>query len=605
MMLNSILIAAGLLMAGLSEGYEQPVADTLHSVTVTADKGVVVSRKDTLSASNSFSISDILLQSPGLQFGDNGGYAGLKTASLRGLGSAHTSVYIDGVRVGNVQSGQNDLGMIDVGNVGNVVLDYAQNSISFNTARPIFGKSPVAGKVRFSAGSFGTYLPSARLDFRLSDKVSLSANTSGVFSEGDFIYGKGETRTNNDIRQVKSGLDLFGLADGGDWHLKAYFNWVERGTPGSVSWPSDDRQRDRNAFIQGRMTYRFPRIYTLNLSFKGAYDDIFYTSTYGDSRYGQTEIQINSSHSFHLKRWWKLSVAADVHWDGLASDNYDARRLSAFSAIASSFVAERFVANVALEYCGAFDAGASSRNAVSPSVDVRYTLSEGLDIKAFARRAYRVPVFNELYYVGYGNPDLKPEDALMADLGVDFYRNISGGWNLKARIDGFCNWLTDKITSAPTEADPNIWRPYNIGKVLSYGADLIAGVVYESGDWNLRGDFKYTCQSATDRTPDSYTFGRQIPYHARNIAVVSVGVCWKGWDLAPQWHWRGGRTDGTGNLPDWNTLDVSLSKAFSLRSRSELVLNVAARNVTDCRYETVSGYPMPGRSFIGGVEFRF
>lgn len=604
-MSNSILIAAGLLMAGLSEGFEQPVADTLHSVTVTADKGVVVSRKDTLSASNSFSISDILLQSPGLNIGDNGGYAGIKTVSLRGLGSAHTSVYIDGVRVGNVQSGQNDLGMIDAGNVGEVILDYAQNSISFNTARPVFGASPAAGKVRFSAGSFGTYLPSARMDFRLSDKISLSANASGVFSEGDFRYGDGQIRTNNDIRQVKSGLDLFGLTDGGDWHLKAYFNWAERGTPGSVSWPSDDRQRDRNAFVQGRMTNRFSGIYTLNLSFKGAYDDIFYTSTYGDSRYGQTEIQINSSHSFQLKRWWKLSVAADVHWDGLASDNYDARRLSVFTALASSFVTGRFAADVAVEYNGAFDVGALSRNAVSPSVDLKYTISRGLDLTAFARRTYRVPVFNELYYVGYGNPDLKPEDAWMTDLGLDFNRKAGSGWIVNARLDGFFNWLTDKITSAPTEEDPNIWRPYNIGKVLSCGADVIAGVTYKQGDWCWRGDFQYTFQSATDRTPDSHTFGLQIPYHARNIVVVSLGASWKGWSLAPVWHWRGGRTDGSGSLPDWNTLDIGLSKAFSLRSRRELVLNVAARNVADCRYETVSGYPMPGRNFAAGVEYRF
>lgn len=604
-MSNTILIAAGLLSLGLSEGFEQPVADTLHSVTVTADKGLVVSRKDTLSVSNSFSISDVLQQSPGLNIGDNGGYAGLKTVSLRGLGSAHTSVYIDGVRVGNVQSGQNDLGMIDAVNVGDVILDYAQNSISFNTARPVFGESPVAGNVRFSAGSFGTYIPSARMDFRLSDRISLSANASGVFSRGDFSYADGQIRTNNDIRQIKSGADLFGLAEGGDWHLKAYFNWAERGTPGSVSWPSDDRQRDRNAFIQGRMTNRFSGIYTLNLSFKGAYDDIFYTSSYGDSRYGQTEIQINSSHSFQLKRWWKFSVAADVHWDGLVSDNYDARRLSTFAALASSFVAERFVANVALEYCGAFDAGASSRNAVSPSIDLKYALFRGLDITAFARRAYRVPVFNELYYVGYGNPELKPEDALMTDLGVDFNKKISGRWTLKARIDGFCNWLTDKIASAPTEEDPNIWRPYNIGKVLSCGADVIAGVTYKQGDWNWRGDFQYTFQSATDRTPDSHNFGQQIPYHARNIAVVSLGVCWKGWNFDPRWHWRGGRTDGAGSLPDWNTLDIGLSKAFSLRGQSELVLNVAARNVADCRYETMSGYPMPGRNFIGGVVYKF
>ena len=101
-MLFSILISAGLLTSGLCTGSVESVADTLHGVTVTADKGVVVSRRDTLSASNSYSVSDILLQSSAIHVGDNGGYAGLKTVSLRGLGSAHTSVYVDGVRVGNV-----------------------------------------------------------------------------------------------------------------------------------------------------------------------------------------------------------------------------------------------------------------------------------------------------------------------------------------------------------------------------------------------------------------------------------------------------------------------------------------------------------------------
>lgn len=81
-MLNSILIAVGLLSAGLPEH----VTDSLQPVTVTADKGVVVSRTDTLAVRNSFSISEILHQSPGLVIGDYGGFAGLKTVSLRGWG---------------------------------------------------------------------------------------------------------------------------------------------------------------------------------------------------------------------------------------------------------------------------------------------------------------------------------------------------------------------------------------------------------------------------------------------------------------------------------------------------------------------------------------
>ena len=182
-MFTEILLSAGLLLAGLPDGSKEPLPDTLHAVTVTADKGVTVSRSDTLRVTDSFDVSEVLLQSPGFHVGDNGGYAGLKTVGLRGLGSAHTSIYMDGIRVGNVQSGQNDLSMIPFEALGEIIADYAQNSVSFNTARPVFGESPVAGTLRFSAGSFGTWLPSARLDFRLTDKVSLSTHASGVISK--------------------------------------------------------------------------------------------------------------------------------------------------------------------------------------------------------------------------------------------------------------------------------------------------------------------------------------------------------------------------------------------------------------------------------------
>ena len=61
-----------------------------------------------------------------------------------------------------------------------------------------------------------------------------------------------------------------------------------------------------------------------------------------------------------------------------------------------------------------------ARNSFSPSLDIRIAVIDGLDVVAFGRRAYRVPTFNELYYVGYGNPLLKPEDAWMSDLGVEY-----------------------------------------------------------------------------------------------------------------------------------------------------------------------------------------
>lgn len=590
---------------GLSAEAMMEPADSLSAATVTADKGVIVSRVDHIATENALSISDVLNLSSGLHVGDNGGLSGLKTVSLRGLGSAHTSIYVDGVRAGNVQSGQNDLGMLPLEDLTSASVDYAQNSVSFKTARPEFAGSPVAGKVRFYAGSFGTCLPSARLDFRLSDNVSLSANLAGILSKGNFTYGDGLVRTNNDLKQLRGGLDLFGLTDRGDYHVKAYYSSSKRGTPGSVLWPSDDRQADRNAFIQGYLNHTFGSLYTLHLSAKGSYDDIYYTSAWGDSQYGQTEIQLNSAHDFQIADWWKMSLAADVQWDKLGSTAYAASRTSVFSAIATSFHTERLLANVALEFNGAFDKDALSRYAFSPSADIRYRIFDGFDVLAFGRRAYRVPTFNELYYVGYGNPELCPEDAWLTDIGVDFNRSIVGGWTLKTKVDGFANFLTDKITSAPSPDDQDIWAPYNIGKVRSLGLDLALGFVWQNSSWKCTFDAKYTLLSAIDRTPDSYSFGQQIPYIAKHTVVLNASASWKGWSLMPVWQLRSGRTDGTGNLDDWNTVDLTLAKEIKLSKTGPLSLKLSVRNLFDHRYEVSSGYPMPGRSIIGGLEYKF
>ena len=604
-MLFSILISAGLLLADRpAELAEQP-SDTLHAVTVTADKGVVISRTDTLHILNAFDITGELHQVPGLQLGDHGGFAGLKTISLRGMGSPHTAVYVDGVRIGNVQSGQGDMGMLEINNFSSAVVDYAQNSISFHTARPTFGKSRVAGKVEFNTGSFGTYLPAARIDLKLSQKLSMSVNAEGIISKGDFPVTDGSRRSNNDIRQIRGGINLFGSMNDGDYHVKAFYNTAGRGTPGSVSWPSEDRQKDMNAYLQGVMKKRFSPLYTIRLSAKAGYDDIYYTSSWGDSKYSQTELQMNSSHVFSIRRWWKMSLAADIQWDKLTSTNYSASRTTAISALSASFNIDRLSLNVAAEYSGYFDRGQGSRHAISPSMDFRIHAADGLDIVGFARRAYRVPMFNELYYVGYGNPDLKPEDAWLTDLGVDFHRPLSRTWNLKAKIDGFHNILNNKITSAPTAEDPNIWLPYNIGKVSSLGLDIVTGADFTYGNWKGEMDIRYSYQSAVDRTSDSYSYGQQIPYIARHTATASMKISWKGFELNPRWVLKSGRNDSAGNLADWNTLDMTASKTFRLKESLSVGINVAAKNLLDCRYELVSGYPMPGRSFFAGLEVKF
>ena len=589
------------LLAGLLTA---PVApDSLQAVTVVADRGVVVSRTDTVSISPALDAAATLLAVPGLYVGDYGHGAGLKSVSLRGLGSAHTAIYVDGFRVGNVQSGQTDLGLLGIENFSSAVVDYAQNSVLFQTARPVFRSRPVAGKVRLHAGSFGTWQPYARTDFRLGGQASLSVNMAGNFTQGDFPLADGSKRVNNDLSLLRGGADLFGLLDGGDYHAKIFANRADRGTPGSLSWPSTDTQSDRNFLAQASMRKQVSDLYQLTLGIKGSLDALAYKSTWGDSDYNQTEFQLNSVHKFRLDPRWTASLAADLQWDGLKGNVYASSRLGTVLAAAAAYRADRFRGDFALEYDGTFGEDGASWNVLSPSADVRLTLAPGVDLVAFGRRAFRVPVFNELYYPGYGNPDLKPEDAWLSDLGVDF-RKALGTWTVKVRTDGYFNHLTNKIISAPSE-DPMVWLPYNVGKVQAYGADVLLGTDRVCGAWKTAFTARYGYQEALDKTPDSASFGQQIPYVARHSVVLTADAACRGWSLGAIFHSRSGRRGSMGEMPAWQTLDLTFGKECPLRGGVTLGFRFMARNLLDCRYDIISDYPMPGRSFLGGIECTF
>lgn len=585
--------------------------DTISTAFVSAGRSLAISRSDTVALSRHMpneDLSDALQLLPGLQINDYGGYAGLKSIAIRGMGTTHTSVMVDGVRIGNVQSGQVDLGMFGLEGVDALSIDYVNSKVNLLTARPSFGPGQrFKGKAGISSGSFGTWRPTVRLDWlsgRGHDRtlsrqdIAVSVYGTGNISRGDFPYisltdGTPMVRENNDIRQLRAGADLFGyLADRhGEWHAKVHYSGSDRGCPGSTSWPSSDRQKDNDVFVQGNLKTTVSELYSMNLSGKVSYDVMDYISDYYSDYYKQSEVQLNSNHNFNLTDYLSVNADADLQWDGLVSDLYRAERTGLVGRVAAIFFTRNFKAEVAARYQCCFDNSGVSHNCVEPLAAFRWQTNSWLELNASARRAFRVPLFNDLYYAGIGNPDLKPEDAWMSGLGARAALKPGGGWRIDASVDGFFNYLKNKIVSAPADSEGLVWTMYNLGEAEVYGGDAGISARYEDG-----GGLAVGVQAS-----GSIQLGTSIPYAPVAKAVVGAYASKHGWMLNANWNAHGRAADPYGlDISPWTTLDVSLRKTFGYAAAG-----LVARNIFNSRYEMVSGYPMPGASLLTSVEINF
>ena len=80
-------------------------------------------------------ISDAVHRLPGVTLRDYGGAGGMKTVSVRGLGSAHTAVVYDGMLLSDAQSGSIDLSRYSTDNLEELSLVIGDNDDIFISAK--------------------------------------------------------------------------------------------------------------------------------------------------------------------------------------------------------------------------------------------------------------------------------------------------------------------------------------------------------------------------------------------------------------------------------------------------------------------------------------
>lgn len=592
-------------------------------------------------------LADAVKKFAGTAVKDYGGIGGMKTVSVRNLGAQHTAVSYDGVTMSNTQAGQIDIGRLSLDNVGLLSMAVGQGSdimqsarhyasaaiLSIATEQPHLDKGESQWRIGLSAGSWGQVNPKLRYWQGLGKGTTATLDADFMRADGNYPFTlkngtevTEQRRNNSDISQWHvEGNILQQWSDSSRLAVKAYFYRSERGLPGSVilyNDKSEERLWDENFFAQ--TTYEKALGKQWRLALRGKYTHSWnrYEDTnvkYADGKTVQTnrqdEYYASATLGWQPLKWLEMAVAEDVAFNKLhttVNGSPNPLRFTSLSALAAKArwgrlsVEANLVATFAKESLTESEIYAittpDDRKKLSPSISMNFRVlpEEALYVRALVKQTFRMPTFNDLYYLQIGNTSLRPENANEYGLGLTWN---SRRWGMlkyvTLTVDGYYNNVTDKIVAFPSTY---VWKMVNFGKVEAKGLDATVGTELDvARGFGLAASATLTLQDAKDKTEGSATYGSQLPYTPKTSGGLSAM-------LSTPWINIGYTATGQGKryslaqntrqyqLDAYMEHSLSLSRQLNVKRVGELTLQITLHNLTNKQYEIIKCYPMPGRS---------
>ena len=442
-------------------------------------------------------------------------------------------------------------------------------------------------------------------------------------------YKTEEKRYNSDIYTINGEANLYHtFSDGSQLDGKAYWYYSHRGLPGAVTLynpVSNERLHDEDFFTQAVYRKTFSQQWQINARLKYTHSWSRYEDT--DPKYQggqQNDIDRQNEYYGSVTAGWTparnfgLSLAQDLAFNTLrnninvGSSQWPANpdRFTSLTALTAKWSLPRtdvwanLVATYATERVEEGN-NPDDRKRLSPTVAVTYRLlsDEALHVRAMYKSTFRMPSFNDLYYLRMGNTALRPEKAHEYSLGLTWGGIRIGQADITATVDAYYNDVDDKIVAFPSTY---IWKMANFGHVNIHGVDAtVSADIPLVSKFNLLLSAAYTYQKAVDKTKGSASYDKQLPYTPQHSANASAILRTPWVDVGYSVLMQGKRWSMAQNTPEylikayWEH-SLTLSHLFTFR-RCRLNVTGKVQNLTDEDYEIIKYYPMPGRSWNLGA----
>jgi vitamin B12 transporter len=567
-----------------------------------------------------------------------GGYGNQTEINIRGFDTSRIAILIDGIPANSPRSGEFDISQIDLSNVERIEVIYGGSDTKFNVTGALGGIINIIMSKKQPAGlSFGggvsntSYMPgyynerqseeklgkphyedladTQMLNFymgygweRFSMKVSWSGNRAGNHYLYKDYYGFARRKQSNNIYDTRFGVSLTGaLPQDASLMSTTDFYYADRQYP--VTGTSVGFAKSHDFSAKETLMLDAPRAFHDKLSSEASLSCAMAAMKYG---------AISRSEDYYvtaINRWgWypvtNFTLRLGVDWRYIHVDSTeDGARGGNNGGV---YVTGEFMPFNRLLIIGSVKAATDLRdNAVVPKAGFVLRAADWLTVKNNYFRSFKFPDFDDLYYrspdeLYLGNPDLRPEDGLGGDLGLEF--RFDERFEMSSTAYG--QWTENSIHWVKQGGR---WRPENVGTALFVGMDIRPFLTipfllgpFEKLKLGVSYQFQLSWLLNEGLTLDDTL---RIPYMPTHIAGGSVDLLWKTGSVMVSAHWESRRYADTLNEMPLEpyclmtiTVNQDVGKYFSVFG--------VVRNTLNTLYTSFAEYPMPGVNLTIGMRFK-
>ena len=610
--LVGLVLLTGVVDAAAQTRYVDPVVVTATKVATPQERlgaSVTVVTGDEIVEKNYTTVEEALRHVPGVDIQRSGGLGKTTAIRIRGAGAQQVQVMVDGLRVKSPTLGITELSDLSIDAIERIeVVRGAQSTlhgadaiggvVNIITKR---GQGPPRGTVQVEAGTFETYREQATF--------SGSYKAFSYSLSGSHYDTRGYLKNDDATQSAFAGRFDYDFPWEGTLSLRG--RYIKNETDLPIFSTNPVTEFDPNSQQQSE-TWLYNLTYDQKVT--GWWDTHL--------RYGQwfnragfqnppppgaftTVSQINTErreaewlNNFHIGRWNTLTLGAE-HRDELGRNRGTFRKaINTKSLFAQDELRlfDRVILGGGIRHEENDVFGEALTGRASFVVLIPET---GSKLRGAWGEGFRAPSINDLFFPGFGNPTLQPENSVSWEVGAD-----QRLWSNRLRVGAtyFHNDF-DNLIQIVNIPGTFLFQPVNVGRARTQGVE-----VYIEGDlvdWlTLYANYTYTHTEDLD----SFKPLRRIPHNKGATGAVFT------WDrlklfaeaivvseqfetpVGPRSYNPGHhRVDFGGSYLLWGRARIM--------ERAELIARF--NNITDERYAEAFGFPAPGFNCLIGVRVAF